>query len=190
MVFGTPQRKDLSLPPSTWFDVPVVEANGHWIPEQGKVARAAARQPGRQRRRPGRGVPDHALPHGSRRAAAHRPPVHPVQRPAYGHHPHHPGQGSRRRHLCARGRSRATRCQAVGLQASQPSERGGQQGQAPAVRDRRPEGVAGTRAFQGPGSAAPYLDLAAAGRVGKSGRRRPGGWLESAAWHRSSTTSR
>jgi hypothetical protein len=38
MVFGTPQRKELSLPPSTWIDVPAVEASGHWIPEQGKVA--------------------------------------------------------------------------------------------------------------------------------------------------------
>lgn len=39
MVFGTPQRKALSLPSSTWIDVPAVDANGHWIPEQGKVAR-------------------------------------------------------------------------------------------------------------------------------------------------------
>jgi hypothetical protein len=38
MVFGTPPRKELSLPPSTWIDVPAVEASGHWIPEQGKVA--------------------------------------------------------------------------------------------------------------------------------------------------------
>ncbi|HEY5987938.1 MAG TPA: AAA domain-containing protein, partial [Streptosporangiaceae bacterium] len=39
MVYGTPPRKQLSLPPSTWIDVPAVEASGHWIPEQGKVAR-------------------------------------------------------------------------------------------------------------------------------------------------------
>jgi hypothetical protein len=39
MVFGTPPRKELSLPPSTWIDVPAVEASGHWIPEQGKVTR-------------------------------------------------------------------------------------------------------------------------------------------------------
>jgi tetratricopeptide (TPR) repeat protein len=38
MVFGTPSRKELSLPPSTWIDIPAVEASGHWIPEQGKVA--------------------------------------------------------------------------------------------------------------------------------------------------------
>lgn len=39
MVFGTPQRKELSLPPSRWIDVPAVEASSHWIPQQGQAAR-------------------------------------------------------------------------------------------------------------------------------------------------------
>ncbi|MGW5877263.1 AAA domain-containing protein [Nocardiopsis terrae] len=35
MVFGTPPRKELSLPPSQWVNVPASTAEGHWRPAEG-----------------------------------------------------------------------------------------------------------------------------------------------------------
>ena len=37
MVFGTPIRQDLNLPPSKWIHVESIEAEGHWIPAEGKI---------------------------------------------------------------------------------------------------------------------------------------------------------
>jgi superfamily I DNA and/or RNA helicase len=37
MVFGTPPRQDIVLPPSRWMHVESAESEGHWIPAEGKV---------------------------------------------------------------------------------------------------------------------------------------------------------
>ena len=37
MVFGTPPRQAIALPPSSWMHVESPEAEGHWIPAEGKV---------------------------------------------------------------------------------------------------------------------------------------------------------
>ncbi len=36
MVFGTSGRAQIDLPPSTWIDVSGQDADGHWIPAEGK----------------------------------------------------------------------------------------------------------------------------------------------------------
>jgi AAA domain len=37
MVFGTPPRRAMALPPSSWFHVESTESEGHWIPAEGRV---------------------------------------------------------------------------------------------------------------------------------------------------------
>jgi hypothetical protein len=37
MVFGTPRRQDIVLPPSSWIHVESPESEGHWIPAEGQV---------------------------------------------------------------------------------------------------------------------------------------------------------
>jgi superfamily I DNA and/or RNA helicase len=37
MVFGTPPRQDIGVPPSSWLHVESAESEGHWIPAEGKV---------------------------------------------------------------------------------------------------------------------------------------------------------
>ena len=37
MVFGTPPRQAIALPPSSWIHVESPESEGHWIPAEGKV---------------------------------------------------------------------------------------------------------------------------------------------------------
>ncbi len=40
MVFGTPARAALALPPSAWIDVRSTESRGHWIPAEGTAMEA------------------------------------------------------------------------------------------------------------------------------------------------------
>jgi superfamily I DNA and/or RNA helicase len=37
MVFGTPSRRTIALPPSSWITVESTESEGHWIPAEGWV---------------------------------------------------------------------------------------------------------------------------------------------------------
>ncbi len=39
MVFGTPSRAPLGLPPSSWIDIASSESQGHWIPAEGHAVR-------------------------------------------------------------------------------------------------------------------------------------------------------